>query len=176
VPAQTGARRAAHSSIIVAGLVLTAACARDALDTPCPEVNVGELVVTELSGSDADPQWVELYNSSASTIDLTGVRLTVTKLDGSKTETFVVPEGGPTVAAGAYVVLDSEVELPGGAAIDVVTCGRPIDRMIYRNLPDTGTYAFTGLIDPPDDAENDVETHWCPDIGTPGERNPECPE
>ncbi|HUS65275.1 MAG TPA: hypothetical protein VMZ28_12060 [Kofleriaceae bacterium] len=139
-------------------------------------MNVGELVVTELSGSDADPPWVELYNASGATIDLTGMRLTLTKLDGSKTETFVVDEGAPEVAAGAYVVVESSVELPGGAAIDVVTCGRPIDRMIYRSLPSDGSYAFTGLIDPPDHAENDVESQWCPDIGSPGERNPECPE
>ena len=138
---------------------------------------MGELVVTELSGSDADPPWVELYNASSATIDLTGMRLTLTKLDGSSTDTFVLQEEQATdVAAGGYAVFESEVELPSGAAVDIVSCGRPIDRMIYRNLPDDGSYAFTGLVDPPDHAENDVETQWCPDIGSPGERNPECPE
>ena len=137
---------------------------------------MGELVVTELSGSDADPSWIELYNASGATIDLTGMRVTLTKLDGSSTETFVVQDDAPEAPAAGYVVIESTIELPGGAGVDVVSCGRTVDRMIYRNLPDSGTYTFTGLIDPPDHAENDVETQWCPDIGSPGERNPECPE
>ena len=137
---------------------------------------MGELVVTELSGKDADPPWVELYNASGATIDLTGMRLTVTKLDGSSADTFVVTDGAPQVPAGGYGVVESAVELPTGAAIDVVTCGQPIDRMIYRNLPADGSYAFTGLVDPPDGDANDDESMWCPDLGSPGERNPECPE
>lgn len=142
-------------------------------------MNVGELIVTEVSGTDAGGEWVELYNASGVTIDLIGVRVTLTKLDGSLQETFVV-DASQQLAAGGYAVLDAGLaglELPSGAGVDVVSCGRPIDRMIYRNLPNEGTHAFTGVFDPPDHAENDNESLWCNDLaGTPGERNPLCPE
>lgn len=139
---------------------------------------MGELVVTELDGSAPEEQWLELYNASGATLDLTGVRVTLTKLDGSNAETFVVQEGEqPPMAAGEYAVLRTTAEFPSGAGVDLVSCGRTIDRMIYRNLPNEGSYAFTGLIDPPDHAENDVEEQWCIDLeGSPGERNPTCPE
>ena len=138
---------------------------------------MGELVVTELNGSVPGAEWIELYNASGATIDLTGVRVTLTKLDGSSTETFVVQQGDlPALDAGAYVAVPVPDELPGGAGVDVITCGRLVDRMIYRNLPADGSLAFDGDVDPPDAVANDDEPSWCPEMDTPGERNPPCPE
>ena len=190
-------------------LLLLAACERDPIDVPCPQLEVGDLVVTEIRGvQDPEPgygEWIELYNASPDTVDLLGLRIDLTKLvDGTAAASILLHDGPTQAAPGSYFVVggfpageepahvaygygdDFTGLLPSGAAVDIHSCGVLVDRMIYRELPGEGTWSFTGAIDPPEDAENDVEGSWCVDLtedddtpamgirGTPGEANIPC--
>ncbi len=67
------------------------------------------------------------------------------------------------------------------AVLEVRACGQVVDRVVYRDLPDGGTWSLDGRV-APDAAANDDESSWCVDAaeadrgypGTPGERNREC--
>ncbi len=174
-------------------LLLAGGCSRDPIDVPCPDVQPGDLVVTEIRGAQSpEPgygEWIEIYNGSSDTVDLTGLRVTLTRLvDGTAAASFVLRGGASTDAApGAYFVLgrfrpgdeptyvqygyadDYDDELPTGAAIDVFACGELVDRMIYRSLPGEGTWSLSGDIDPPEGVDNDAEGSWCVDLTEDGD-------
>jgi len=155
------------------------------------------------SGSDDElGEWIELYNASSQSIDLKGVAVVVQRLDGGSNARLVFRRD-VIVDAGEYAVLGRFFDLPellpayvsygysedfdsslyDTGAIEIYACGTLTDQLIYRNLPSTGTYAFDGALDP-DAAANDDADLWCTDAvsgvplasGTPGERNPACPE
>jgi hypothetical protein len=188
-------------------LLLSAGCERDPRTAVCPELAPGDLVVTEIRGDqsgtdDVLGEWIELYNASSSAIDLTGVAVTVTRLDGGSSARLVFRRN-VTVGAGEYVVMGRFYEVDGinlpsyinygyaadfdssiydTGAIEIFSCGTETDEIIYRNLPSTGTYALDGALEPSAEANDDLEA-WCIDeltgdpdaTGTPGERNPVCP-
>lgn len=189
------------SSVVVAGALAVATatgCARDPAPAQCPDLAVGDLVVTELRGpqspDDALGTWVELYNASGQAIDLEGTKIRFRKKDGSSEVPVLVRRSLP-VAAGAYVVLglvpddatrpahidygfasDFHVGFLPAAAVDVEACGERIDRATYDVLPKTGTYSL-GVTPPTADA-NDVPANWCTNAtseGTPKQANPTCP-
>jgi hypothetical protein len=180
-------------------LVLSAVgCVREPLPAGCPDVDVGDLVLTEFRGpqSPEDPAggiWVELYNASSATIDLHGIKIRFRTKTGSS-EVPVLVRRSVTVNAGAYVVLGlfadalrpahvdygfaddfTRTFLPA-AAVDVESCGRRIERATYDVLPRTGTHSLG--TDPPDALNNDVPAMWCTNPtpeGTPRQPNPACP-
>jgi hypothetical protein len=179
-----------------------AACARDPVDSACPDVRVGELVVSEIRGdqtgtTDTIGQWIELYNASGRQLDLSGLTVKLRKIDGGSEAHIIVRAPALTVDAGAYVVLgaytgtlppyadygyllDFSSNLYAAAAIELEACGVLIDRAVYRLLPGQGTWAFDGN-QTPDATANDDEGAWCADSagvgspGTPRERNNPCP-
>lgn len=176
-------------------VALAVGCVRDPAPAECPDVAVGDLVLTEFRGKQDSmaPEWFELYNASAATVDLRGTRVRFRKKDGSS-EVPIIVRRSVSVAAGGYVVLgrvndDARPEfidygfaadyslsaLLPAAAVDVEACGTRIDRAVYDVLPQTGTYSL-GVA--PDEAQNDVPASWCentaPD-GTPKQANPACP-
>ena len=79
----------------------------------------------------------------------------------------------------------SATSLPDSGDVRVEACGVLIDRVVWTDLPDSGTYAL-GLA-PPDATGNDTAGNWCTDAtddtdpttiglpGTPGESNHPCP-
>ena len=181
------------------------ACARDPEEALCPEIAVGDLIVTEVRGpqtpADAvNGEWIELFNASAKTIDLQGIRVRFRRKDGSDEVPVIVREP-VSVAAGGYVVLglflndatrpahvdygfasDFTQDWLGAAAIDVESCGTRIDRSIYDALPKLGTYSFTGAMTPDTNANDDLR-NWCTNAatvgavspGSPQQANPPCP-
>ena len=188
-----------HSAVLCALSIIAtqAGCEREALPLLCPGVADGEIVVTEVrgkqSGADDTDQWIELYNASGGEIALEGLQLVIQTLDGGRAARIIVRSPDVRVAAGDYAVLghtfegmelaemdygyraDMESDLYDTAAIDVISCGQLVERAIYRNLPATGTWAFSGP-SVPDAAANNDEGSWCvDDIGTPGQANLECP-
>lgn len=178
-------------------VALAVGCTRDPAPALCPDIGVGDLVVTELRGpQDADESlapWIELYNASGASIDLEGTRIRFRKKDGSS-EVPVIVRRSVTVEAGGYVVLglvnDDDTRPPyidygfavdfhqgflAAAAVDVEACGTRIDRAVYDDLPDPGTYSL-GVA--PDETENDIPASWCTNPspeGTPQAANPPCP-
>jgi hypothetical protein len=188
--------------LTVAAAALATGCTRDPAPAECPDVGVGDLVVTEIrgpqSGSDTLGTWVELYNASGGSLDLKGLKIRFRKKDGSS-ETDVLVRRSVQAAAGAYVVLglfpdddtrpsyvdygfasDFHVSFLPAAAVDVEACGTRIDRAIYDQLPNMGTYELGAA---PDADANDLPTNWCTDAtisgttypGTPQQPNPACP-
>lgn len=186
----------------------TSACTREPVDVECPAVNAGDLVISEIrgdqSGEDTYGQWIEIFNATTDQVDLKGAELTTQKLDGSGEGRILIRRSVP-VAAGGYAVLGQFADddmLPdyvdygyvddfassfyNSAAIDLSSCGTRIDRVIYHDLPSTGTLSLDGAADP-DATSNDDEGNWCVDDrdtmpdptmlgipGTPGERNLSC--
>lgn len=72
-------------------LVLTFACVRAPDDGVCPDVDPGELVVTEIRGRQAGldtlGQWIEIANRSGGTIDLHGLELELRDANGDLVNT-----------------------------------------------------------------------------------------
>jgi len=67
------------------------------------------------------------------------------------------------------------------AVLELRACGVLVDRVVYRDLPDRGTWSLDGSLPPSADA-NDAAERWCVDSsgadlgypGTPGVRNRPC--
>ena len=184
---------------ILAAVVLVG-CARDPAPAECPDVAVGDLVVTEIRGPQAAGDtlgvWVELYSVNA--VDLEGTKIRFRKKDGSS-ETDVIVRRSLPVAAGQYATLglfSDDTTRPGyidygmlgdytasflpAAAVDVEACGVRIDRAVYDSLPKMGTYSLGGA---PSADSNDLPASWCTNAamdgtsypGTPQQANPACP-
>jgi len=188
-----------RNSIVFA--VLLPSCVRDPAPELCPDIAVGDLALTEVRGpqsQDALGTWVELYNASAKTIDLEGLKIRFRKKDGSG-ETDVLVRRPLPLAAGSYATLglfteetkpayidygmsgDFHTSFLSAAAVDVEACGVRIDRVTYDVLPGMGTYSLGAS--PPTADNNDLPTNWCTDgtnvagayPGTPQQANVACP-
>lgn len=183
-------------------LALASGCVRDPAPAECPDVAVGDLVVTEIRGPNGSTDtlgvWIELYNASSTTVDLKGVKVRFRKKDGSS-ETDVLVRHSLPIAAGGYETLgmfddtmrppyvdygfigDYHTSFLSAAAIDVEACGVRIDRVTYDVLPGMGTYSLGAQ--PPTADNNDFPTMWCTDStnlagtypGTPQHANLPCP-
>jgi hypothetical protein len=175
-------------------LTLASACTREPEAFICPDLDEGELVVTELrgpqSGTDTWGQWVELWNGSGGDLDLYGLRVTFVPGDGSEPDVFLVRTEPVEVPLGEFVVLgrDEEVnrpahmdygyagdvasDLPPSGKIEVEACGVLADVASYQGLPVLGTLAFDGAQEPSADA-NDDRTSWCVDETEPPLEGPQ---
>jgi hypothetical protein len=188
---------------------LATACERPSLDPLCTAVASGQILVTELrgsqSGTDTWGQWIELHNTGDTAVDLAGLVLRITRLDGSGEKRITVRRPGVVIDAHGYAVLGrfSEALRPAhvdygygdevafdlypDGIIEVLVCNTLVDTVIYRNLPKQGSLSLDGDVAPSAEA-NDLETNWCVDAedvggdptqvgipGTPGEQNRPCP-
>lgn len=182
----SGNRRCWHLHLGRLGLALAfplvCACVRDPLPRTCPELAAGDLVVTEIRGSQAGSyrQWIEIYNASDVDVPVTGLRITLTQFDGVGSQTFIVRDEGLELTPGAYLVLgsgdpaaidyidyDYSADLPGdlyaGATLELSACQTVVDELIYT-LPAEGTLALDGAA-PPDASTNDEsKVGWCVDV------------
>jgi hypothetical protein len=169
-------------------LLTLAACGRDPLEDTCPDVAAGDLVVTEIRGN--AEHWVELYNTRGLELDMSGITLRLSTLDGSKVDDIPLREPGTPllVDTHAYFVAGQgasvdfawagvyDGDLHDAAVLEVRSCNVLVDRVIWRNLPDTGSWQLPVV--PPTAVANDDESAFCgsPDpAGTPGQENPLCP-
>ena len=103
------------AGLFVFSLVATG-CTRDPAEAVCPDLAEGELVVTEIGGSqtgnDLLKEFVEIYNASGSTVDLLGIKIRFRRRDGSS-EVGVLVRRTVSAAPGSYTVLgkDDDLEL-----------------------------------------------------------------
>ncbi len=174
-------------------MMFASGCERAPLE--CPAIDVGTLVVTEISGDKSDGglgQWVELYNAGGAPVNLLGARVEFTTLNGSSTDEFTV-RAALTIGAGQYVTFGAEDDdgmqpshinyvysddlsgpLLTTAAAKVIVCGGEVDRVIYRDLPEVGSIALDGSM-APSAVQNDTEANFCVDAtGTPQMENQPC--
>jgi hypothetical protein len=166
----------------------------------------GELIVTEIMYnpdvvSDTAGEWLELYNSGASTLNLNGWGI-----QDYGTDSFTISED-VIVQPGDYVVLckNSDSALNGGIACDYqyssFTLGNTADAVVVLNpdaeVIDEAAYdvsiepwkslnkpGYSLQLDPShyNSADNDNGAYWCNaleplasgDFGTPGGANSDC--
>jgi len=194
-------RAAQAAAVVSAALALAAGCMREPAQAVCPELAAGQLVITEIRGTqnpkDSAGPWIELYNASGRTIDLIGIRLAFRNGTGLPSGEAFVRRSLPA-AAGSYTVLGlfSDADPPphvdygfflgngetwlDDATLAVETCGTKLDQVGPYSLPRMGTYSLGGA---PDANRNDFPTSWCTDRtlvgptfpGTPGAPNVACP-
>jgi hypothetical protein len=97
-------------------VIASSACVQAPKPEICPDVAVGDLVITELHGSQAvgsDPKWIEITNRSDHEVDLLGLHVHITELDGGGARDGIVRYSHP-LAAGGYFVLGivPDINLP----------------------------------------------------------------
>jgi hypothetical protein len=165
--------------------VALAGCEREMLDHICDPVEPGQLVFSEIRGEQAGVdtfgQWIEIHNTGERAVEMTGLRVRLTQLDGSNEVWLTVREPGLTVDASGFFVMgrfpagtepdhvdygyasDFESDLyPAGGLLELYVCNELVDTVIFRDLPETGSLAFDG--EAPLTAEsNDEEALWCND-------------
>lgn len=187
---------------------LLGGCERDMLTAICPEVAPGQLVVSEIRGPqdgvDTYGQWIEIYNSGEAGVDLAGLKMRITRLDGSGEHSFMIRADSLPLAAHDYFVMgrfppdappvhvdygygdEVSSDLYADGILELVVCGDVMDRVIYHDLPTVGTLSLDGSQVPSVEA-NDDESNFCTDDadvgtdptevgipGTPGEPNRPC--
>lgn len=170
--------------VLCAG-ALASACVRAPLTGACPELQEGDLAITEIRGEQTGSyrQWIELYNASDAPLALGGLTVAFVPFDGSAPTDFFVRDGDLVVEPGAYVVLggagdedldyvdydytrdfhsdadpSSPKSLPYGF-YELSSCGEVVERVRVALLPGEGTLFWPGE---PDAAAND-DAGWCVD-------------
>ncbi|MDF1561688.1 MAG: lamin tail domain-containing protein [Deltaproteobacteria bacterium] len=184
-------------------------CASDGTSTVCEtlrlvvvkpgDVMVSELMLSPVAAPVPDGQWIELSNTSAETLDLSGWIL------GDGTGSHTLSPGAPLLLApGALHVLafGDDPALNGGitgaeafgSALTLSPAGGSLTLSCSTLTVDAvtwdGTWTFSngaalqaGALTPGDPASNDGFTAWCDadtpygdgDLGTPGAPNSSCP-
>lgn len=195
-----------RSLIAVVGAgVVASACSPTPTPDACMGRMPGDLVITEFlhdpQGTDTGSEWIEIYNTLGTAIELKGVTVYTKKIDGTGERTHVIRAG--RVEARSYFVL-SDVRsganpayvnyayegdlssLANQEGVIGLRCGRNIDFDEVQYL--TGARAgkarqLDGKLTP-DSTVNDDETKWCDsptmlagteNFGTPGQANANCP-
>lgn len=128
--------------VFAAAVVLFAGCKDDAEeDVFGPTAVVDGVCINEVCSSGTD--WVELYNASEETVDLSGYFLQDSK--GAEEE-YIFPQG-TTIAAGEFLALEKDADFPFGISGDgdeIVLLdaeGAVVDRITVPALEDGQTYA-----------------------------------
>jgi hypothetical protein len=193
----------AAALVVVAGVAFST-CGPPPVDA-CVGRKAGDLVITELmidpDGTDTGAEWIEVFNSLGTPLDLKGLSLYVKDVDGTNLKTHVIRSG--TVTAGGLFVMGDVRSGPNPAWVNYsyadalgsmgntrgvvgVRCGTTVlDEVSYTMTakPARSRMLSGGTITPSATA-NDDEANWCdadptlifstPNAGTPGAANPIC--
>ncbi|MEM1324969.1 MAG: lamin tail domain-containing protein [Bacteroidota bacterium] len=172
--------------------------------TPLICANVGDLVITEFIANpaavtDANGEWLEIYNATSAAIDLEGYVLRDDETDSHTISSSVI------ISTMDYVILgrNADQTTNGGVIVDyeyddinlnnttpdqiVLECdGTEIDRVNYNSTDFAIENGASTSLNPDflNATDNDNGENWCAststygdgDLGTPGEANDACPE
>lgn len=170
----------------------------------CKGRMAGDLVITELmvdpDGTDTGAEWVEVFNSLGTPLDLKGMTIYTRDTDGTGLKTHPIRAG--VVPARSYFVLGDVRSGPNPAWVNYsyadglgsfgntrgvvgVRCGTlTIDEMQYTRAAKSMRARMLNGNRDPSATENDQEGNWCDapvgniyfgtNNGTPGQANPEC--
>jgi hypothetical protein len=185
---------------------LGSGCGRDAIggSAHCDGLLPGEVVITEVhanpDGSDADGEYVELFNASGQELSLEGLALGASRLDGASPKSHRFAAG--SIEEGAYFVVGNAAPSSARAHVDYsyegalgslrnsdgivsIRCGEMlIDEVRYAATSDGRALELDGRL-VPDHELNDDARHWCAtpvgaapsfdgNFGTPGAANNRC--
>jgi hypothetical protein len=169
----------------------------------CKGRKTGDLVITEFlsdpSGTDTGDEWIEIFNTLGTAIDLKGVTLYVKKTDGTGLKSHLIKAGKVEArsyfalgdvrsgALPAYIGYSYQADLGSLSNTDGIIgikCGTTtFDEVQYAMAAKAGHARQLDGKQSPDAVVNDDETHWCDsptplagtsNFGTPGQANPEC--
>jgi len=160
------------------------ACEREPLEVICAEWASGELVVTEVRGKqqgiDTFGQWLELASAASAEKPVAGLKLILSRWDGSGRKEITVRDAELRLAPGGFLVLgrfppdnlpsyvdygfeqDFSGDLYPDAILTVDACGVEVDTVTWKNLTSAGSWSFDGAL-LPDALTNDEEKNWCVD-------------
>ncbi len=175
-------------------LILGAVCAGGARAASPGDVVITEIMQNPAAVSDANGEWIELYNSTGAPIDLEGWTIG----DGAAESHTIQAGGSGVIPASGFFVMGrfSDVTQNGGVALDYpyasVTLGNGADAVVLREsgvtidsvgyddgvtFPDPSG-ASMELVDPAADntvggnwEENVTDPYGAGDYGTPGAAN-----
>ena len=190
-----------NSTLLLTTLGLLAACS-----PPPPEVDLckgrkaGDLVITEFlndpSGTDTGNEWIEVYNSTSSTVELKGVSVYTKKSDGTGLKSHTIRAGsvraheyftvgdvrGALPAWIGYSYADALGALSNSDGILGFKCNTVVlNEIKYSITPKPGhARQLDGSVTP--DAAANTEADWCDapnlfngtDYGSPATANPIC--
>jgi hypothetical protein len=173
----------------------------------CPAALLpGDLVITEVfaddkappggAGTDAGKEWIEIYNARGAALDLRGVAITHSRLDGSRARTHAI--GAATITPGQFFILGNaappavpayvdygygdalgDLYNTGGGKLALRCGGHEIDSAVYDDVREGHARALTRA-QPPEYTLNDDQARWCQasateftegNFGTPGTDN-----
>ena len=137
--------------VLLLGVCLMIACNREAPPIVAPEpviyISLNEVFS---QGSEADPDWVELYNSSTDTLDISGYKLYDTAGQTGAKPKIVLPAGSKIPALGLLVVVTDDTTAAGfGLSSDGEQIwledakGKVIDTVTFPALTATQSYGKT---------------------------------
>lgn len=165
---------------------------------------MGDLVITEFlndpDGTDTGAEWIEIFNTLGTTLDLKGMTIYLKKVDGTGLKQHVIRTGSiPSrsyfvlgdVRAGAlpsyvnYTYDDTLGGLSNQEGVLGLKCGTTtFDEIQYSVTPKAAHARQLDGRQSPDSVVNDDETKWCDsptmlagtaNFGTPGQPNAQCP-
>jgi len=192
--------------IAVAGPLLGSSCAPPNSTVACKGRAAGDVVITELmidpESTDTGQEWIELFNTLGTPVDMKGMQLYTKKLDGTGVKTHTIRAGtapargyftagdvrtGPNPPWVTYSYADALGSLTNSSGIVGVRCGTvTLDEVSWTKTAKAArSRQLNGAIDP-NASTNDDEANWCDaptgtptysggNQGTPGSTNPECP-
>lgn len=187
---RTSSRWHHHLWTGLCAVALLGGCEREMLEHICTPVESGQLVISELRGSQSEVdtygQWIELHNHSTNSLNLAGIRLHMYDIQGGGEKLIMVRDEALIVEPGGYVVLghqrpdqlpdhvdygyddDYNSDLRSSGVLELYVCNELVDTVVYQNLPTVGSLAFDGdqelTADANDIADpNNLDSNWCTD-------------
>lgn len=191
--------------VMLLAAVCLLGCPTDPTTTdPCKGRMMGDLVVSEVmidpEGTDTGGEWIEIFNTLGTPIDLKGLTLYTRDTDGSGAKSHAIRAG--TVPARGYFVLgdirsgpnpswvnysyaDGLGSLGNAHGVVGVRCGMTtLGEYTWTTTAKPNRARMLNGIDDPNPTTAAVETNYCDtptgttyfgnNAGTPGVRNPEC--
>lgn len=164
--------------------------------TGCDGLVAGDLVITEIfadaaDGTDGGREWIEVTSAAAAPIDLAGVTLVHSRVDGSRAKRVVLGSAA-LEPADRHVLGNAADPLPdlvdigygdglgelfneGGGRITLACGATIVDEAVYGDATTGRALQLAGAADY---TRNDDPASWClaEGSGSPGAVNPPCPD
>ncbi|MEW6430859.1 MAG: lamin tail domain-containing protein [Myxococcota bacterium] len=171
---------------------------------PCVGRKAGDLVITEVmadpEGTDTGKEWIEVFNTLGTPLDLKGIVISYKDTDGSGLKSHTIRAGtvparsyfalgdirsGPNPAWIGYSYADGLGALGNARGVITLRCGMTtLDEFTYTVAAKANRSRMLDGANEPNASANDSETAWCDtpvgnvyfgtSAGTPGQPNPVC--
>ncbi|MFT3710187.1 MAG: lamin tail domain-containing protein [Archangium sp.] len=191
--------------LLVATLALLSACPDPNMTTDvCKGRAMGDLIITEVmidpEGTDTGGEWIEVFNTLGTPLDMKGLTLYVRDTDGSGSKTHVIRAGsapargyftmgdirsGPNPSWINYAYADALGSMGNSRGVVGVRCGMTVlAEFTYNSTAKPQRSRMLNGLEEPNATLAAVEANYCDtpttnvyfgnNSGTPGLQNPQC--